>query len=170
MGGRPKGLLTIDGETIVARWRRIFVACEVPIVLVGANEAYASMGLPTIEDAGVAGPMGGLDALCAHATNGGATHVVAVACDMPHASEALVRKLLAAPAADAVAPRVDDRWQPFFARYDARATRSRIDELRASGVVMLQKLLDAMRAVELPLTEDEKRELRDWDSPSDVTT
>ncbi len=167
MGGRPKGLLEIGGETIVARWRRIFDALGVPCVLVGANDAYASVGLEAIADAGDRGPVSGLAALCSTVICRGATHAIAVACDMPYVSEPLVRKLLDAPPAPIVAAHVDARWQPFFARYDARAALRVLDEVHE--LRSLQAVLGAACAVELPLTDDEKRELRDWDSPEDVT-
>jgi molybdopterin-guanine dinucleotide biosynthesis protein A len=87
---------------------------------------------------------------------------------MPHVGDGLVRRLLGAPAAPAVAPRRDGRWEPFFARYDApRAlpvARAHANARRTS----LQALLDALGATELALGPDEARELRDWDRASDI--
>src|SRR5438132_3587727 len=89
MGGRPKGLLRIGGETIVARWRRIFDAAAVPCVLVGGEVVlYAPIGLPILRDTPLPGarspepevclgPLGGLLALLEHARGGLA---IAVAC------------------------------------------------------------------------------------------
>jgi molybdopterin-guanine dinucleotide biosynthesis protein A len=157
MGGRAKGLLlTPDGETIVDRWRRLFGALGLPCLLVGVRPEYAELGLPVVPDdpPGV-GPLGGLAALLARGS------AVAVACDMPYATEALLGRLLAAPDAPIVAPRHDDgRWEPLFARYDAAVlpcVRARLERRALS----LQGLLDEAGAVPLPVSEWD--ELRDWD-------
>lgn len=167
MGGQAKGLLVAPGgETIVARWRRMFDAVAVPAVLVGAHAAYAGVGLPLLEDAarGI-GPLGGLLALLAHAGDGEA---IAVACDMPYVSEALVRRLVEAPDAAAVAPRRAGKWEPLFARYDAPVARAVAVANAQAGRASLQALLDALGADELALTDAEAFELGDWDTPEDV--
>jgi molybdopterin-guanine dinucleotide biosynthesis protein A len=169
MGGLAKGLLRgPDGATLVERWRATLEELGVPVVLVGQGEAYATLRLPMVEDEppGV-GPLGGLVALLRHA---GAGPALAFACDMPFVSRALVARLLAAPSeAPIVAPRRDARWEPLCARYDpARVlplARARI----ASGHHSLQGLLDEAGAAALPLLPDDDAELRDWDSPADVT-
>jgi molybdopterin-guanine dinucleotide biosynthesis protein A len=93
-------------------------------------------------------------------------------------SESLLLRLARAPEAVAVAPRREGRWEPFFARYDAPlalpVARARADagadhaSAASAGSRSLQRLLDALAAVELPVTDDEARELRDWDTPEDV--
>jgi molybdopterin-guanine dinucleotide biosynthesis protein A len=168
MGGRPKGLLEIDGETIVSRWRRIFAAVGVPCVLVGTHDAYASLGVPMLRDMGDYGPMAGLEALCHHAKSESAKYAVAVACDMPYVSEGLVRRLLEAPPAYAVAARASSKWQPFFARYDASEIALHAFCSAFPNQTSLQFLLDDARAVELPLSDAEREELRDWDTPEDI--
>lgn len=172
MGGVPKGLLRVaSGETIVERWRRIFEELTIPCVLVGerAKEAYEGVGLDVLADDPAArdlGPLGGVLSLLAHA---GDRKVIAVACDMPFVSRDLVQRLCsAAPGAAAVAARREGRWEPFFARYDARTVLpiaiAHARERRSS----LQALLDAARAEELLLTGSEHAELRDWDTPADT--
>src|SRR5579859_6249936 len=98
MGGAPKGLLRApggSGETLVERTHRVLAACGVRSVLVGANEAYRSLGIEMIPDLQTgAGPLGGLASLLDRA---GSALAIAVACDMPFISEALVGHLLAAP-------------------------------------------------------------------------
>jgi molybdopterin-guanine dinucleotide biosynthesis protein A len=179
MGGSPKGLLRTSAssdETLVGRWRALFERVGIPAVLVGDRSEYAALGLTMLRDARVGvGPIGGLVALLAHAGDG---HAIAVACDMPAVSESLVLRLARAPEAAAVAPRRDDRWEPFFARYDAPlalpVARARADagadraDAASASARSLQRLLDALAAVELPVTGDEARELRDWDTPEDV--
>lgn len=167
MGGRPKGLLRApSGETLLARWRALFDELGVPVVLVGERDAYASSGLPVLPDAAVgAGPLGGVVSLLRYAGEGDA---LAVACDMPFVSAALVRRLLSAPPAAARAARRDGRWEPFFARYDARRALPIAARHVERGVRSLQALLDALACDELALSDDEARELRDWDTPEDV--
>lgn len=172
MGGRPKGMLRgPSGDTLVARWKSLFDVLAVPCVLVGerAREAYAESEIPLIADARAGddlGPLGGVVALLEHA---GERSAIAVACDMPYVSLELVRRLALAPArSPALAARRDGRWEPFFARYDAKAVlataRAHADARRGS----LQMLLDAVKAEELAMTPAEHAELRDWDRPEDV--
>jgi molybdenum cofactor guanylyltransferase len=173
MGGRPKGLLRgPSGETLVERWKSLFDALSIPCVLVGerVKEAYAGSGVPLLADARAAddlGPLGGVLALLEHA---GERAAIAVACDMPFVSLELLRRLALAPATSAaLAARRDGRWEPFFARYDAKAVlpiaRAHADARRGS----LQALLDAATAAELPMSASEHAELRDWDTPEDTT-
>ncbi len=167
MGGAPKGLLRADGgETIIARWARL-LSCEgAEPVLVGAHGAYAGLGLPALADARPdLGPLGGLLSLLDHA---GERRAIAVACDMPRVTDLLVRRLLEAPAAPIVAARTDDRWLPFFARFDPEAVLPRARAHADRGILSLQRLLDAAGAVALPISPGEERLLVDWDRPEDV--
>jgi molybdopterin-guanine dinucleotide biosynthesis protein A len=104
------------------------------------------------------GPVGGLVALLREGP------AVVVACDMPFVTDALLRRLVAAPVqAPIVAPRRDGRWEPLFARYDVSVlpfARSRI----AHGQLGLQGLLDEGGAAELPMEANEWAELADWDT------
>jgi molybdopterin-guanine dinucleotide biosynthesis protein A len=138
------------------------------VVLVGEAAAYEDLGLPTLKDEppGV-GPLGGLVALLRHA---GTVPALAFACDMPFVSRALVERLLAAPPdAPVVAPRRDARWEPFCARYDSARVLPLAVALAASTHHSLQRLLDDAGAAALSLLPHEDAELRDWDTPADVT-
>jgi molybdopterin-guanine dinucleotide biosynthesis protein A len=169
MGGLAKGLLRgSDGATLVERWRVMLEELGIAVVLVGDAAAYAHLGLPMLKDEppGV-GPLGGLVALLRHA---GTIPALAFACDMPFVSRALVERLLAAPSdAPIVAPRRDARWEPLCARYDPVRVLPLALARAASSHHSLQPLLDAADAAALPLLPDEDAELRDWDSPGDVT-
>lgn len=171
MGGVAKGLLVIDGETLVARWARLMGALDIAPVLVGEHPAYASSGLPHIDDAPDAeGPLAGILALLVHAQRGGSNTAVAVACDMPYVSLSLLRRLVEAPPArgGVIAARRDGRWEPFLARYEADAVLP-IAQARASRrELSLQGLLDACAAAELDLAASEHAELRDWDTAEDM--
>lgn len=169
MGGRAKGLLAApDGRPIVERWVQILQSVGAQVVLVGASEAYAHLGLERLEDdpPGI-GPLGGLVALLRRA---GLASALAIACDMPHVSRALVERLVEAPAAPIVAPRRDGRWEPLFARYDAPRVLPVALARVAARAHALQGLLDAAGAAELPVSAAEMRELGDWDSPEDLPT
>ena len=169
MGGLPKGLLRgPDGATLIERWRGMLAELGLPVVLVGEAAAYEALGLPMLKDEppGV-GPLGGLVALLRHA---GTVPALAFACDMPFVSRALVERLLAAPSEAAiVAPRRSTRWEPLCARYDAPRVLPRVVARAASRSHSLQPLLDEAGAVALPLLPDEDAQLRDWDTPADVT-
>jgi molybdopterin-guanine dinucleotide biosynthesis protein A len=172
MGGKPKGLLRgPEGRTLVDRWSALLADLGVPLVLVGEARAYAAMDIPALADdpPGI-GPLGGLVALLRHAEHAGARSALALACDMPFVSRALVERLLAAsPDAPAVAPRREGRWEPLCARYDPARILPLAVAQAASPRHSLQSLLDQAGAAELPLLAHEGGELHDWDSPGDVT-
>lgn len=168
MGGAAKGLLEApDGGTIVDRWRGLLRAAGVSeIVLCGVNDAYASLGLECIEDVPeCAGPLGGVVALLRRA---GDRRALAVACDMPFVSPGLIEKLVRAPDAPLVAPRLDGRWEPFCARYDAPRVLPVAKRQMAADARSLQRLFDVAGAVQLHLSPAEIAELRDWDTPEDI--
>jgi molybdopterin-guanine dinucleotide biosynthesis protein A len=169
MGGQPKGLLRApDGQTLVERLRRVLVEVEVgaEVVLVGASDAYASLGLQSVADEppGV-GPLGGLAGLLRGA---GDRPTLALACDLPYVSGALVERLVRAAPAAIVAPKRDGRWEPLCARYEPAKVLPVIARLLASRRHALQALLDEAHAVALPLSPEEALQLRDWDMPGDV--
>lgn len=168
MNRRPKGLLQAPGGgSIVERLFAVLEECGIDdTVLVGACTEYSELGLPSIEDQppGI-GPLGGLVSLLRRSLDGFA---VALACDMPFVSDAIVRSLLDAPAAAVVAPRCGGKWQPLCARYAAAEVLPLAEQCVARGEHSLQRLLTMACATPLPLPEGRCRELRDWDTPEDV--
>jgi molybdopterin-guanine dinucleotide biosynthesis protein A len=167
MGGLAKGLLPApSGETLVARWRRLFAELGWTCVFVGQHDAYAGIDIERLADdpAGI-GPLGGLTALLARAGEGRA---IAVACDMPFVSVELLSKLAShASRASVIAPRHDDRWEPLFARYDAPRVSNTAQLRIRRAEHSLQGLLDEVGTDILPLDDREWSELRDWDRPED---
>jgi molybdenum cofactor guanylyltransferase len=164
MGGVQKGLLrppTGEGS-IIERWVKLLDG--VPWVLVGRQAGYERWETLDDDPPGI-GPIGGLHALARRA---GAGPVLALGCDMPLVSSALLDKLIQAPAAPAVAPRKTDIWEPLFARYDAKTMIATLPQRIARNERSLQSLLSAVNAAELPLTDAERDELADWDSPADM--
>ena len=167
MGGRAKGLLdTGEGESIVARLVRIARENKATsIVLVGDRTAYDDLGLPRIADrARASGPLAGIVALleAAHGDD-----VVSLACDLPRIAPSIVARLIDAPAGTALAPRRDGFWEAACARYPATALPEARRRL-AAGDLALHALLRAIDVTELPLSEDERATLIDWDTPEDV--
>jgi molybdopterin-guanine dinucleotide biosynthesis protein A len=167
MGGIPKGLLLApSGETLVGRWSNLFGALSIPIVLVGQNPAYDALAIEQIADVAPGiGPLGGLVALLEHA---GAGTAMAVACDMPFVSRALVEKLVHHPStAPALAPCDGALWQPLFARFRAADALGPAKMHLSSGIYSLQALLDRLNAARFELDPGEQGQLRDWDTVAD---
>lgn len=160
-------MLAPSGETIVARWRRMFDALDIPCVLVGRHDAYATLGIELLDDDPPGtGPIGGLVALLSRARG---RRVIAVACDMPYVSEHLLEKLALCPShACAVAPKRGEMWEPLFSRFEGPLPLEVATRHARSGKRSLFGVLDAVDAEPLPLTDDELAELRDWDVPADA--
>lgn len=164
MGGIAKGLLEVEGEPIVVRLCRVAREAGLEPVWVGLHDDAYRDALPelrALDDApGGIGPLGGLAGLL---TEGSA---IALACDMPFVSAALLRRLRdEQPDAAVLAPRFDGRWEPLCARYDARV-RGPLVQAIAAGMRSFQPFLTGLPAQELVLPS--RDELRDWDTPSDV--
>lgn len=172
MGGRSKGNLpTPEGVTIVQKLRAACEAAGMRVLLIGnaaAREAYAQEGLLGVDDDRRAeGPLAGLVALLSNATEGRA---VALACDMPFVTDALLKRLLDdASEAPALAAKRGDTWEPFFARYDAKKMLPLALQAAHAGKLGLQSLLDEAGAQPFTMNADEEQALVDWDKPSDVT-
>jgi molybdenum cofactor guanylyltransferase len=169
MGGVPKGLLRApDGDRIVDRWARMLDALAVPWVLVGRSPAYGSVAARVLDDdpPGM-GPLGGL---CALLDAAGDRWALALACDMPRVGAPLLRRLIEqASEAAALAPRIDGRWQPLFARYHAPRALG-VARRHLVGSRSLQGVLDELGADELTLSPAERAEQADWDSPGDIAS
>jgi molybdopterin-guanine dinucleotide biosynthesis protein A len=172
MGGAPKGLLLSrdSGEPLVVRLVRLVEECGFEPVFVGKADAYLRV-LPTLRvvsdsPAGI-GPVGGLSALLESA---GTRQTIALACDMPRISAALLRRLASeTPGASVLAPRgATGKWEPLCARYAPPLVRPLITAAIARGVRSFQQLFESLDVRELALTKKERDELVDWDSPEDI--
>jgi molybdopterin-guanine dinucleotide biosynthesis protein A len=174
MGGITKGLLPSPetGEPLVVRLSRIARELGHEPVLVGASpEIRAALpALRTIDDRppGI-GPLGGLAGLL-HAA--GAGSVLALACDLPLVSRALIARLSDAPLSpltQVLAIRADNGlWEPLCARYDAAALIVPVEQAIARGVRSFQRLFDELQVFELSVPSELRAELVDWDTPEDV--
>lgn len=94
---------------------------------------------------------------------------LAIACDMPFVSRELITRLAGAiTEAPAIAPRRNGRWEPMFARYDARRALPGRGS-RRGGSALGPGVARRARASELMLSTDERQELLDdWDAPEDA--
>ncbi len=176
MGGVAKGLLRAPSSdaTLVERLRAELERAlpDAELVLVGAAEAYAGVGLSAISDepAGV-GPIGGLIGVLAHAAQRGATHVLALACDLPRVAAPLLQRLGSeAPAATALVITQGEIRNPLLARYTVAealpAARATLSAGKRSLRAVLERLGDG--AVSMALTPTEAATVEDWDTPEDM--
>jgi molybdopterin-guanine dinucleotide biosynthesis protein A len=95
--------------------------------------------------------------------------VLAIACDMPYVTGAMLARLASyALEAAAVAPHEEGVWSPLFARYDSSRVAAIAHRTLASGTGAMHAVLEACDARELPLSGEERANLRDWDSPNDM--
>jgi molybdopterin-guanine dinucleotide biosynthesis protein A len=172
MGGKPKGLLPApdSGEPLVVRSCRLARAAGLTPCLVGSAGAYRTL-LPDLEiiadePRGV-GPLGGLLGLLRSAAP---DPVLALACDMPRITEALLRRLIETDApADVLAPRGESGlWEPLCARYQSTPVSAALERAIAAGVRSFQRLFTALQVAELSLAPHERAALKDWDRPEDI--
>ena len=176
MGGVAKGLLTAPNseQSLVARLleETRAAAPQADIVLVGNADAYGALLLPAISDdpPGI-GPLGGLIGLLAHAQSRGATHILALACDLPRLPRSIIARLVAdSPGAPALVTRESDKHNPLIARYLVSATLPAAQRALQAGRRSLQSVLQQLEpgVTTLALSDAELGSLVDWDSPEDI--
>ena len=171
MGGAPKGLLRLDdGRALIERTLEVIDQAGLSAVLIGNRTDYdAITHAPRVQDApGVEGPLAGLIALLRHV---GDADGIALACDMPYVTPALLSRLVSeAPSAIVLAPRSPGsiKWEPLCARYRAREVLPVLERAAAAGERSFQRVLAQLDVAELSLSSAEQRCLIDWDSPADL--
>jgi len=116
--GRDKALLTLDGETLLARATRILRQVTTEQFVVGPESRGATTATRIVPDVRPGcGPLGGIYSALLATT---AEHVLVVACDMPFLNPGLLSYLLSLRADwDVVLPRVACRGQHLHAVYAA---------------------------------------------------
>jgi molybdopterin-guanine dinucleotide biosynthesis protein A len=175
MGGLQKALLQPPhtqpaDATLLAMLLRLGRAAGLEVVLLGQAElGPAAQGVLQLPDAeqGI-GPLAALASLLTYAAQ---RHALAIACDMPYVTPALLERLLTeAPKATLLAPRdpATGKWQAMFARYHSPQVRPLLNATLSSGQRSFQQLFDRASATELALTISEQSQLRDWDTPEDM--
>ncbi len=164
--GRPKGLLQVAGTTLVE-----FVAGrlepEFAELLISANEpgqvpaGLAAMARIVPDLHRGAGPLAGIEAGLAAASQ---PVLMAVACDMPYVSPALVRRLVVAcQGHDAAVPVLDGRPEPVCAAYAGSAA----GPIAAALVEGRLRARDVFDELDVAWIEDvEPDELRSLNTPA----
>lgn len=130
-GGKPKGLVVVDGATMLDRVRAALEgACDGAPVLVTRPGAPGSSGIAgwrVVHDGrDGAGPLAGIEAALQLASDEGADGALVVAWDMPWLTAELLRFVREAGerTGSAVVPQLDGRLEPFCAWYPAGALTS----------------------------------------------
>lgn len=170
MGGADKArLLAPGGEQLLPRLLRVCRELSLPAVVVGGGNAPEGVRALSDDPAGI-GPIGGLSALLAHA---GARPALLLACDLPYLTAPLLGRLASTASAAPVLVARDPstgKWQPMFARYAPDAVLPPLRLAIADGVRSLQTFLRTQQVEELLLDDAERAQLRDWDTPEDLST
>jgi molybdenum cofactor guanylyltransferase len=172
MQGAAKGLLRApeSGEPIVVRLVRVAEDVGLTPLLVGRDARYDPL-LPNLryvaDRANESGPLSGLASLLDAAAG---EHAIAVACDLPYLSSALLARLAnEQPHAPVLAARATSLlWEPLCARYDPNVVLPALNDALAHGVSSFQQLLRTLNVAELALNDHERLQLKDWDSPEDI--
>jgi molybdopterin-guanine dinucleotide biosynthesis protein A len=160
-GGRDKGALLVDGQTIRARQLAMLSEVADEVLVVGPGHIpYLVPGC---------GPMGGV-----HAAVCAALHdtVLVIACDMPYVTAPFAAHLLdLAHDVDAVVPRTERGVHPLCAVY-TRACREPLAARLAAGSLQLKGLLDDVRvrvieSEDIEMFGDRHRLLANVNTPAD---
>ncbi|MBN1208275.1 MAG: molybdenum cofactor guanylyltransferase [Myxococcaceae bacterium] len=172
LSGVPKGLLRLEGRTVLERLLGLAPSFAEVLLVANAPEPYARFGLRAVADVvpGKGAP-GGVHAALAGART---AWVLVVACDMPFVQPAAVRVLLEAraPEVDAVCFTVGERVEPLLAVYRASLAGPWGGAL-AAGDLSLRQLLAGCRARLLPeeslrAVDAELRSLVNVNTPEDL--
>jgi len=157
-GGRPKWELVVDGETILQRQMTALSAVSSidEVLLVGGAAAHPA-ARSILDHVPGLGPLSGIHAALTEAR---ANTVLVLACDMPYVSAALAEYLIeCAQEADAVVPRVGNRYHPLCAVY----TRSCLEPVSARLAERRLKIQDLFEDLRHRVVTD--RELERFGEP-----
>ena len=140
--GRPKGELAFAGGTLLTRVVAAARQVADQVILVGAGEAAARLGLRAVDDLERgAGPLSGL---AGGLTVCPAGYHALLACDMPFLEPDLLRRMeQLAGGADAVVPRTEAGIHPLCALY----RRECLDPARACLAEGQRRMEDLLRRV-----------------------
>jgi molybdopterin-guanine dinucleotide biosynthesis protein A len=170
-GGRDKGGLLVDGQTIRDRQVAALSAVADELLIVGGDGPDRPLsGQRHVPDAVPGcGPLGGVHAALS-AARGEA--VAVVACDMPYLTGPLMAHLLAlSRGADLVIPRTERGYHPLCAAY-TRACLEPLARRLAARELKMAALLDDVRvrvveAEEIEMFGDPHRLLANVNTPAD---
>lgn len=168
--GRDKASITIDGTTLLERVVGAGVAAGLPMLVVGRARPlgfpYPTADFVTDQHPG-GGPLGGILTAFSHVDG----DVLALACDLPLLSQAVVEWLLATAApvdpARHVVVMADGRLQPLFAVW-RRIGRPRLARAFATGERSLVRCLVAADPFVVHIPAQFAHAADDCDTPEDL--
>ncbi|MBE0555658.1 MAG: molybdenum cofactor guanylyltransferase, partial [Proteobacteria bacterium] len=134
--GSPKGLLRIEGETILARVARaVGDVVERLSIVTDREQEVTFLGMPVVPDTVKnSGPLGGLHAAFCAATSG---PLFVISCDLPFVSSHLIHSLWSMHGqAPATVPSVGGRVQPLCGFYERSLLREAEIRLRSAELAM----------------------------------
>ena len=161
--GRPKGLIEVEGEPLLARTVRVARQAGLRPVLLGEASPYRHLApeVPRLPDLRAsAGPIAGLEALLAATEQG-----ILLGCDMPFVEAEDLHRLATDRRDPPLLAARRGTWEPLFARYDGGRVRPVLAAYLAEGRRSLLGLFDRLPAEELAVPPER---LDDWDRPSDM--
>lgn len=145
MGGRPKGLMRLAGETIAARTLRLFRATFAEVLVVANDPGpWEGLGARVVPDViPDKGAPGGLHAALASTTTG---WIFTAGCDMPFLSaDAIAWLAERRPGSTAVVPRWDGRLEPLHAFW-SRGCLPAVERLLREGDPSFRDVAQAVGA------------------------
>lgn len=154
MGGQPKGLLTLSGETLITRLvRRMRPLCKEIIVVTHEGPLYQphlSEDVRMVPDLTIqAGPLGGMEAALAQ-TNGSELWIVG--CDMPYISADAARFMLqymtGREELDAVLPSINGKLHPLHGIYRKRVEGT-VQQLLKKRQLRVMGLFEHIRSAQI---------------------
>ena len=164
LGGCPKGLLEVGGQTIISRQLRSAARFKNRVLVADDAVPYSTFDIDVVPDLepGFGAPGGVVSALIAART----PWVLVVGCDMPFVSEEMFTRLMTldALAHDAACFTRAGHCEPLCALYRqalGSLWRSRLGEQRS-----LRALLASVRVHSMPVSDD--RVLDSLNSPADL--
>ena len=174
--GRPKALIRIENTTLIERTVAVARCVADDILLLGQPTFALPESLSAIDvipdrhrDTG---PIGGLDALLSQRPGHAC---ILLACDMPHLSEALLRRLTAVEEGfDAAVCRTAEpnakspgRWHPCCSLYHASVLPI-VESAIAAGRYGMNAMLAELRIQPIELQGDQTRAVENWNKPADL--
>ena len=158
LGGTPKGLIELGGETLAERLIRLAAPlCSEIMLITNTPSLYASMGVPIHpDDTPGRGPLEGIATALRHSRS---ERILVMACDMPLISHTAMETLVAwQSSAEVVAPRSAKGLEPLFALYTQSALPA-IEEYLSSGG---RKIISAFKGLEVESLSEEIFDPQIW--------
>jgi molybdopterin-guanine dinucleotide biosynthesis protein A len=154
--GRDKALLTLGGQTFLARAAQKLALLVEQISVIGPASLRANVTLPVIGDERVGcGPLGGIATALAVAEQ---PWNIVLACDLPYLTDEWLRFLIGRAlesSADVVMAANENGWEPLCAMYH-RSIASRLAAKLDRGVRKVTEGLDGLAVEIVPPSEWKK--------------